>query len=57
MINPFGVECGSPADETVDGIALVQQEFRKIRAVLAGNAGDQCFFHNKQIPFSSGCIL
>jgi len=34
MINPFGIECGSPADETVDRIALLTGA-PQIRAVLA----------------------
>jgi hypothetical protein len=26
-------------------VALVQQQFGEVRAVLAGDAGDECFFH------------
>ena len=28
--------------DAVDGVALVQQEFGQIGAVLAGDAGDEC---------------
>jgi hypothetical protein len=29
----------------VHGISLIEQEFCQVRSVLAGNAGDECFFH------------
>ena len=34
------------ADDAVDIVAFFQQELRQIAAVLAGDAGDECFFHN-----------
>ena len=39
--------CGdrSPAYDPVYLIAFLQKKFCKIRAVLSGNAGNQCFFH------------
>jgi hypothetical protein len=43
MIEPFGIEAGRSALQSMDLVARRQQEFRKIRAVLAGVAGDQSF--------------
>ena len=33
-------------DGAVDVVALLQEELRKVRAVLAGDAGDQCCSHH-----------
>ena len=39
-------------DDAVDVVAFLQQKFRQVAAVLAGHAGDQCFFHPiKNVPF------
>ena len=39
-------------DNAVYVIALVQQKFRQIRAILPGDAGDQCCFrHERGRPF------
>ena len=45
VVDPGGVGNGRPADDAVDLIALFQQKFGKIAAVLTGDAGDECFFH------------
>ena len=42
VINALGVELRGAALDAVDGVALVQQEFGQIGAVLAGDAGDEC---------------
>ena len=47
VVDPFRVEGAGPADEAVDLIALAEQEFRQVGAVLAGDAGNQCFLHDK----------
>ena len=45
VVDAVGVEeRGAPLD-TVDFLALLQQEFREIGAILAGDAGDECLFH------------
>ena len=54
MLDAAGIGNGCPAGDAVDFITLFQQELRKIRTVLAGDAGDQCFFHNHYPP---KCIL
>jgi hypothetical protein len=54
MVDPLGVEQGGAAFNAVDGVAFVQQEFGEIRAVLAGDAGDQCGFAHSTFPFKSG---
>jgi hypothetical protein len=36
---------GDAADDTVDFIALLEEEFSEVRAVLAGDAGDEGSFH------------
>ena len=46
VINAGGVEAAGPALDAMDGVALVQQQLRQIRAVLAGDAGDQCVLHH-----------
>src|ERR1700734_1770675 len=46
MGEAFKVDCAAAAHEAEDTIALGEQEFGKIGAVLAGNAGDEgSFFH------------
>ena len=44
-VDAVGVEGAGAADDAVDLEALLQQEFRQIGAVLAGDAGDQGFLH------------
>jgi hypothetical protein len=41
VIDAFGVEGRGPALDAVHGVALFQQEFRQVGAVLAGDAGNQ----------------
>ena len=50
VVDPVGVEGAGPADEAVDLVALAEQEFGQVGAVLAGDAGDECFFH-RFFPF------
>ena len=45
VVDPFGVERGRTAFDTVHFIALFQKQLGKIGAVLSSHAGDQCFFH------------
>ena len=45
VVDAGGVGEGCPAGNAMDLIALFQQKFGKIGAVLTGDAGDQCFFH------------
>jgi len=44
MFDSIGVERAAPADDAVNLIPLFEQQFRKVRTILAGDAGDQCFF-------------
>jgi hypothetical protein len=53
MINPAGVKCACPADQAMNFIALVQKHFGKIRAILPGNARNQCSFQLKPPTFNS----
>ena len=41
MIDPVGVEGRGPPLDAVNDVALVEQEFGEIGAVLAGDAGDE----------------
>ena len=50
MGDTLAVIDGRTADDAVDIVAFFQQKFCQIAAVLAGNAGDECFFHSC-IPF------
>ena len=45
--NALTVVNGRTADDTVDIVAFFQQELCQIAAVLAGYAGDECFFHSR----------
>jgi len=40
-----GVEGAGTADDSVDFVAFCQEEFGEVGAVLAGDAGDEGFFH------------
>ena len=46
MVDTSGVGDGSTADNAVDLVALLQQKLCQIRAILTGDASNQCFFHN-----------
>ena len=50
MGDALAVIDGGAADDAVDVVALFQQELSQIAAVLAGDAGDECFFH-RLLPF------
>ena len=45
MIDARRVGNGSAAGDAVHLVAFFQQKFCQIRAILTGDAGDQCFFH------------
>ena len=46
VVDAIGVEQRRAALDAVHLVAFVEQKFREVGAVLAGNAGDQrCFFH------------
>src|SRR5205807_424873 len=45
-IEPFGVERAGAADDPVDLVALGQQQLGQVRAVLAGDAGDERALHD-----------
>lgn len=45
VIDAVGVEERGPALDPVHLVALAQQEFRQIRPVLSGHAGDKRLFH------------
>jgi hypothetical protein len=42
MLDPLRAERARPAHETVHLVAFVKQQFGQIRAVLPGDAGNQC---------------
>src|SRR5262249_48358049 len=42
MIDPPGVERGRAPLQAMNDIALVEQEFGKVRAILPGDSGNQC---------------
>ena len=64
MVDPLGVERGSAAFDTMNLIALRQQEFGEVRTVLSGYPGDQCTFcffhllsHTREISLNKQLIL
>ena len=44
MVDAIGIEKAGAALDPVDDVAFFQQEFSKIGAILAGDAGDECDF-------------
>ena len=52
VIDAGGVEGGGAAFDAVYGVALLQEEFREIGAVLAGDPSDERLFHGGTLsPF------
>jgi len=49
MIDALGIEGRGAADNAVHLVSFRQQQFGQIRAVLAGNAGDESFFHEERV--------
>jgi hypothetical protein len=49
MINAGSVECAGAANDAVDFVALLQEQFSQITAILACDAGDQRAFHRQQL--------
>ena len=47
VIDPGRVECRRPADEAVDLVSLLEEKFRQVRTVLAGNTGNKRAFSHK----------
>ena len=53
VIDPRGVEGARAADDAVDFVAFFQEQIREVGAVLAGDAGDERFFHGEGEPPTS----
>jgi hypothetical protein len=45
LVDAPGVERAGAPHEAVDLVSLGEQELGEVAAVLAGDAGDECFFH------------
>lgn len=45
VIDTSGIKGAGSSDDAVDFVALFEEELREIRAVLSGDAGNECFFH------------
>ncbi len=43
VVNTIRVEGTGPANQTVDLVAFFYKKFSQVRAVLSGDAGDECF--------------
>jgi hypothetical protein len=54
VIYPVGIEIRRTPDNPVHLISLLQQEFRQIRPVLAGDAGYQRLSHQTSNPETNG---
>jgi hypothetical protein len=50
MVDAGGIEQRRPALDPMNLVALLEQEFGQVGPVLAGDPGDQCFFHDI-LPF------
>lgn len=49
MVDARGVERARPPDDSVDFVAFGEEQFGEVRAVLAGDAGDEGFFHGSLV--------
>jgi len=49
VIDPRGVEAARPPLDAMHAVALLQQQFGQVAAVLARDAGDQCNFKSGHI--------
>ena len=49
VIDALGIEARCPAFDAVDLVALFQEEFGEVGAVLAGDAGNECFFQGVRL--------
>jgi hypothetical protein len=47
VVYSVGIKHGAPALDPMNHISLLQQQFRKVSAVLSGNSGDESSFHLK----------
>ena len=45
VIDPIGIERRTPAEDSMNLIAFLEEKLRKIRAVLPGDSSDKCFLH------------
>jgi hypothetical protein len=59
VIDPSGVERGGAPFDTVDNVALAQQKFREIGAVLSSHPGDQSDFvgHEANVTSLLSCRM
>ena len=52
--NPFECFRAGPADHAVDFVALLQQEFGEVTAILTGNARNERSFHRPDLVATDG---
>jgi len=45
VVNAFCIESTRPADDAMDLVTFVQEEFSQVRSILTGNASNYRFFH------------
>ena len=50
MIYSAAVQTARPADDPMDFVAFRKKEVRQIRAILARDSGNECFFHGLGFP-------
>jgi hypothetical protein len=55
VVDARGIQCRRAADDTMDFIALTEEQFGQVTAVLTRNSRDERFFHRIAIP--SQCVL
>src|SRR5262249_58882490 len=53
VLDALEVLLAGASDHPVDGVAFFEQEFREIRPVLSGDAGDQCATNGRCLPLPS----
>ncbi len=48
VIDPGGIEAAGPALDAMHLVALLQKKLSQIRAILASDASNQSYFHQKK---------
>ena len=49
VVDALGVEERGTAFDAIDFVTFLEQEFREVGAVLAGDSCDECFFHGGEV--------
>ena len=57
MVYPSGIKRTASADDAMNFVAFFKKQFCQVRTVLAGNAGDEGFFHGCMPKGPGICLI